>query len=150
MYAKEFGLSMELFNLTGFLLHRTDMKMTNYFKKRLKQFEITPEQWGILSVMDGERAITQKDLSDAIDRDQTTVVRMIYSLEKKGIVNRTLNDADKRSYNLLLSDKGVELKSKLLPVVTEAHNHVTQNLTDVEIAELHALLDKLYQVVKDE
>ncbi|CAI8906574.1 MarR family transcriptional regulator [Brevibacillus sp. IT-7CA2] len=141
---------MELFNLTGFLLHRTDMKMTNYFKKRLKQFEITPEQWGILSVMDGERAITQKDLSDAIDRDQTTVVRMIYSLEKKGIVIRTLNDADKRSHNLLLSDKGMELKSKLLPVVTEAHIHVTQNLTDVEIAELHALLDKLYQVVKDE
>ncbi|KMZ42068.1 MULTISPECIES: MarR family transcriptional regulator [Bacillales] len=141
---------MELFNLTGFLLHRTDMKMTNYFKKRLKQLEITPEQWGILSVMDGERAITQKELSDAIDRDQTTVVRMIYSLEKKGIVIRTLNDADRRSHNLLLSDKGMELKSKLLPVVTDAHNYVTQNLTDVEIAELHALLDKLYQVVKDE
>ncbi|NQF14592.1 MarR family transcriptional regulator [Brevibacillus sp. HB1.3] len=141
---------MELFNLTGFLLHRTDMKMTNYFKKRLKQLEITPEQWGILSVMDGERAITQKELSDAIDRDQTTVVRMIYSLEKKGIVIRTLNDVDRRSHNLLLSDKGMELKSKLLPVVTDAHNHVTQNLTDVEIAELHALLDKLYQVVKDE
>ncbi|WP_429842936.1 MarR family winged helix-turn-helix transcriptional regulator [Brevibacillus sp. FIR094] len=141
---------MELFNLTGFLLHRTDMKMTNYFKKRLKQLEITPEQWGILSVMDGERAITQKELSDAIDRDQTTVVRMIYSLEKKGIVIRTLNDADRRSHNLLLSDKGMELKSKLIPVVTEAHTHVTQNLTDVEIAELHALLDKLYQVVKDE
>ncbi|WP_188067532.1 MarR family winged helix-turn-helix transcriptional regulator [Brevibacillus brevis] len=141
---------MELFNLTGFLLHRTDMKMTNYFKKRLKQLEITPEQWGILSVMDGERVITQKELSDAIDRDQTTVVRMIYSLEKKGIVIRTLNDADRRSHNLLLSDKGMELKSKLLPVVTDAHNHVTQNLTDGEIAELHALLDKLYQVVKDE
>ncbi|NTU32256.1 MarR family transcriptional regulator [Brevibacillus sp. HB1.1] len=141
---------MELFNLTGFLLHRTDMKMTNYFKKRLKQFEITPEQWGILSVMDGERAITQKELSDAIDRDQTTVVRMIYSLEKKGIVIRTLNDEDRRSHNLLLSDKGMELKSMLIPVVTEAHNHVTQKLTDVEIAELHALLDKLYQVVKDE
>ncbi|MFA4133996.1 MULTISPECIES: MarR family winged helix-turn-helix transcriptional regulator [unclassified Brevibacillus] len=141
---------MELFNLTGFLLHRTDMKMTNYFKKRLKQLEITPEQWGILSVMDGERAITQKELSDAIDRDQTTVVRMIYSLEKKGIVIRTLNDADRRSHNLLLSDKGMELKSKLLPVVTDAHHHVTQNLTDGEIAELHALLDKLYQVVKDE
>ncbi|MDC0764816.1 MarR family transcriptional regulator [Brevibacillus sp. AG] len=141
---------MELFNLTGFLLHRTDMKMTNYFKKRLKQFEITPEQWGILSVMDGERAITQKELSDAIDRDQTTVVRMIYSLEKKGIVIRTLNDEDRRSHNLLLSGKGMELKSMLIPVVTEAHNHVTQKLTDVEIAELHALLDKLYQVVKDE
>ncbi|ATF12141.1 MarR family transcriptional regulator [Brevibacillus sp. HB1.2] len=141
---------MELFNLTGFLLHRTDMKMTNYFKKRLKQFEITPEQWGILSVMDGERAITQKELSDAIDRDQTTVVRMIYSLEKKGIVIRTLNDEDRRSHNLLLSDKGMELKSMLIPVVTEAHSHVTQKLTDVEIAELHALLDKLYQVVKDE
>ncbi|NQX57958.1 MarR family winged helix-turn-helix transcriptional regulator [Paenibacillus qinlingensis] len=141
---------MEINNLTGFLVHRTDLKMTNFFTKRLKQYEVTPEQWGIILVLDTERATSQKELAEAIDRDQTTVVRMIYSLEKKAIVRRIQNDSDKRSHNLFLSDKGMSLKTKLLPIVTEAHDHITQYLSSDEIEHLHELLSKLYESVKDE
>ncbi|QGQ96113.1 MarR family transcriptional regulator [Paenibacillus psychroresistens] len=141
---------MELYNFTGFLVHRTDVKMTNFFTKKLKQYEVTPEQWGIISVLDEERATSQKELAEAIDRDQTTVVRMIYSLEKKGIVKRIQNDSDRRSHNLFLSDKGMGLKTKLLPVVMAAHDHVTKNLSKDELLELHVLLGKLYSNVKDE
>lgn len=141
---------MELNQLTGFLIHRTDVKMNNYFTKQLKQYEVTPEQWGILCVLDEEKATTQKELAEAIDRDQTTVVRMIHSLEKKGIVKRIVNDTDRRSHNLYLSAKGMSLKSKLLPVVTEANKHVTRFLSETEIQDLKIILDKLYASVKDE
>ncbi|MDU0200802.1 MULTISPECIES: MarR family transcriptional regulator [Paenibacillus] len=141
---------MELSNLTGFLVHRTDVKMTNFFTKILKQYEVTPEQWGILLVLDTERATSQKELAEAIDRDQTTVVRMIYSLEKKEIVRRIQNEADKRSHNLFLSDKGMSLKTKLMPIVKAAHDHVTKYLSDDEIQQLHEILSKLYATVKDE
>ncbi|OPH49676.1 MarR family transcriptional regulator [Paenibacillus ferrarius] len=141
---------MELNNLTGFLVHRTDVKMTNFFTKILKQYEVTPEQWGIINVLDAERATSQKELAEAIDRDQTTVVRMIYSLEKKEIVRRIQNDFDKRSHNLFLSDKGMSLKTKLLPIVTAAHDHVTKNLSKDELQQLHELLSKLYSSVKEE
>ncbi|BFT72283.1 MarR family winged helix-turn-helix transcriptional regulator [Paenibacillus sp. P36] len=141
---------MELSNLTGFLVHRTDVKMTNFFTKILKQYEVTPEQWGILLVLDTERATSQKELAEAIDRDQTTVVRMIYSLEKKEIVRRIQNEADKRSHNLFLSDKGMSLKTKLMPIVKAAHDHVTKYLSNDEIQQLHVILSKLYSTVKDE
>ncbi|MZQ80896.1 MarR family transcriptional regulator [Paenibacillus sp. 5J-6] len=141
---------MDLNNLTGFLVHRTDLKMTNFFTKLLKQYEVTPEQWGIILVLDTERATSQKELAEAIDRDQTTVVRMIYSLEKKEIVRRIQNDSDKRSHNLYLSDKGMSLKTKLMPIVTAAHEHITKYLSNDEIQQLHDLLAKLYSTVKDE
>ncbi|MDR6551947.1 MarR family winged helix-turn-helix transcriptional regulator [Paenibacillus qinlingensis] len=141
---------MELFEITGFQVNRTNVKMNNYFTKQLKQFEITPEQWGILSVLDSDKATTQKDLAETIDRDQTTIVRMIHSLEKKEIVKRVVNDTDKRSHNLYLTAKGVRLKSKVLPVVLEAHNHVTRYLSMSEISELKVILEKLYASVKDE
>ncbi|MBW7452981.1 MarR family winged helix-turn-helix transcriptional regulator [Paenibacillus sepulcri] len=124
--------------------------MNNFFTKKLKQYEVTPDQWGIICVLDGERATSQKELAEAIDRDQTTVVRMIYSLEKKGIVKRIQNDSDKRSHNLFLSDKGMGLKIKLLPIVKAAHDYVTKNLSKEELLVLHALLDKLYSSVKYE
>ncbi|REE94650.1 MarR family transcriptional regulator [Paenibacillus taihuensis] len=141
---------MELYDFTGFQIHLTDVKMNNYFTKQLKPFEITPDQWGILSVLDGDKATTQKELAEAIDRDQTTVVRMIHSLEKKGIVQRFVHDTDKRSHNLFLTDKGIELKSKVLPVVIAAHHYATRYLSNEEIHNLKAILEKLYAAVNDE
>jgi len=141
---------MDLFDLTGFLIHRTDMKLTNYFIKKLKQYEVTPEQWGIISVLDRDRSMTQKEVSEAIDRDQSTVVRMITSLEKKGIVTRLQNNYDKRSHNLFLSTKGDQLKTILVSVVKEAHDDVTRNLSQDELFQLHATLNKLYINVKEE
>lgn len=141
---------MDINHLTGFLVHRTDLKMTNYFTKLLKPYEVTPEQWGIILVLDMERATSQKELAEAIDRDQTTVVRMIYSLEKKEIVRRIQNDSDKRSHNLYLSDKGMSLKTNLMPIVTAAHEHITKFLSNDEIQQLHDLLSKLYSTVQDE
>ncbi|NBC73378.1 MarR family winged helix-turn-helix transcriptional regulator [Paenibacillus sacheonensis] len=141
---------MELFDLTGFLIHRTDMKLTNFFIRKLKPYSVTPEQWGIISVLDGDRALTQKEIAEAIDRDQSTVVRMIASLEKKDMVKRVQNNDDRRSHNLFLSAKGMQLKTSLLPVVREAHEVLTRNLSQAELALLHDTLHKLYLNVKED
>ncbi|AAU17341.1 winged helix-turn-helix transcriptional regulator [Bacillus cereus] len=135
---------MNLHDLIGYLVHRTDVKMTNYFTKKLKPYGVTPEQWGIISVLCSQRATTQKELAEAIDKDQTTVVRMIQSMERKGIVKKALNDQDRRSHNLFLTEKGDELKKTILPVVTDAHHFVTSNLSEEEIKVLQSLLNKLY------
>ncbi|MED4041122.1 MarR family winged helix-turn-helix transcriptional regulator [Niallia taxi] len=135
---------MELHDLIGYLVHRTDVKMTNYFTKRLKPFEVTPEQWGIISVLCKHEGTTQKELAAAIDKDQTTVARMIQSMEKKEIIQKRNNAQDKRSQNLYITEKGHEIKNKILPVVMEAHQTVTSNLSEQEIQYLKELLNKLW------
>ena len=50
---------------------------------------------------------------------------------------------------LVSSDKN-SIKTKLLPIVTAAHVHVTKNLSKDELQQLHELLSKLYSSVKDE
>ncbi|WP_338543811.1 MarR family winged helix-turn-helix transcriptional regulator [Paenibacillus tundrae] len=139
---------MDLYNVTGFLIHRTDVKLTNYFTKQLKPYEVTPEQWSIISYLDIDKAMTQKELAEAIDRDQTTVVRMIHSLERKGMVRRIVNDQDKRSHHLYLSPKGEEVKQGLLLTVKEAHNYVTRGLEPEELDQLKVILEKLYTNVQ--
>ncbi|PGB40552.1 MarR family transcriptional regulator [Bacillus toyonensis] len=140
---------MNLHDSIGHLVHRTDVKLTNYFIKQLKHYELTPEQWGIMSILDNERGTTQKELAATIDKDQTTVVRMIHSLEKKGIVKKTFNDEDKRSHYLLLTNKGEGLKETLLPIVKDAHNFIIRGLSTEEIQQLKSLLNKLYENATD-
>ncbi len=137
---------MDLHDLIGFLIHRTDVKLTNYFTKRLKPYEVTPEQWSVISVLCSERCTTQKELAVSIDKDQTTVVRMIHSMERKGIVKKIFNDQDRRSHYLFLTKKGEEIKQKILPVVNDAHQYVTSNLSEEEIQQLKLLLNKLYEI----
>ena len=135
---------MDLHSLIGYLVHRTDVKMTNYFTKRLKPYGVTPEQWSIISILCSQRGTTQKELAEAIDKDQTTVVRMIQSMERKEIVMKIFNDQDRRSHYLFLTEKGDEIKKTVLPVVKDAHQSVTSNLSKEEIQQLKTLLNKLY------
>ncbi|PQP81012.1 MarR family transcriptional regulator [Paenibacillus sp. PCH8] len=141
---------MDLYNVTGFLIHRTDVKLTNYFTKQLKPYEVTPEQWSIICYLDIDKAMTQKELAEAIDRDQTTVVRMIHSLERKGMVRRILNDQDKRSHHLYLSPKGEAIKQRLLLTVKDAHDYVTRGINPEELNQLKSILEKLYSNVQND
>ncbi len=119
--------------------------MTNYFTKQLKPYDITPEQWSIISVLNDQNGLTQKELAEAIDRDQTTVVRMIHSMEKKEFVKKVFNDKDKRSHYLFLTEKGERIKNKLIPVVNDAHRFVTTNLDEQELKQLKLILKQIIQ-----
>lgn len=135
---------MKLHDLVGYLVHRTDVKMTNYFTNRLKPYGVTPEQWGIISILNHEKGTTQKELAEGIDKNQTTVVRMIQSMERKGLVKKIFNEQDRRSHLLFLTEKGDEIKKAILPVVIDAHRTVTNQLSDEEIQQLKLLLNKLF------
>ncbi|MFD6443374.1 MarR family winged helix-turn-helix transcriptional regulator [Peribacillus sp. NPDC060186] len=135
---------MNLYDLTGYLIHRTDVKLTNYFMKQLKPYEVTPEQWSIISILDSQKGTTQKELAQKIDKDHSTVVRMIHSMERKELVEKKFNELDKRSHYLFLTEKGEEIKKNILPIVKDAHDFVTSNLTTEEVQQLKVLLNKLY------
>jgi DNA-binding MarR family transcriptional regulator len=136
---------MNLHDLIGYLVHRTDVKMTNYFTERLKPYGVTPEQWSIISILSSSKVTTQKELAKSINKNQTTVVRMIQSMEKKGLVKKTYNQQDRRSHDLILTPKGSDLKKDLLPEVKDAHNFVTSSLSEQETEQLKVLLNKLYE-----
>ncbi|HEK9098808.1 MarR family transcriptional regulator [Bacillus pfraonensis] len=137
---------MDLYDLTGYLVHRTDVKLTNYFMKQLKPYGVTPEQWSLISILDSQRGMTQKDLAQTIDKDHSTIVRMIHSMERKGFVVKNFNEHDKRSHYIFLTEKGEEIKKDILPVVKNANDFVTSGLTSEEVQQLKVLLNKLYNV----
>lgn len=136
---------MKLQDLIGYLIHSNDLKMTNYFTKKLKPYNVTPEQWSIISILSKDIPITQKNLAKMLSKNQTTITRLIQLLERKELVEKVYNSTDKRSQNITLSKKGDELKEILIPIVKEANIHVTSNLNDKEVEYLKLLLQKLYR-----
>jgi DNA-binding MarR family transcriptional regulator len=139
---------MNLHDLTSHLIHRTDVRAMNYFKKKLKPYGMTPVRWSIISVLDSQKEITQTELAEAIDKKQTTIVEMIYAMEEKGLIKRMYSERDRRLHYLFLTEKGEELKKTLSPFVKDAHLFVTRQLSDEENTQLKTLLNKVYNGIQ--
>ncbi|AKP78645.1 Transcriptional regulator HosA [Priestia megaterium Q3] len=139
---------MDLHDLTSHLIHRTDVRAMNYFKKKLKPYGMTPVRWSIISVLDSQKGITQTELAEAIDKKQTTIVEMIYAMEEKGLIKRIYSEQDRRLHYLFLTEKGEELKKTLSPLVKDAHLFVTRQLSDEENTQLKTLLNKVYNGIQ--
>ncbi|GAB1782746.1 MarR family winged helix-turn-helix transcriptional regulator [Priestia megaterium] len=139
---------MDLHDLTSHLIHRTDVRAMNYFKKKLKPYGMTPVRWSIISVLDSQKGRTQTELAEAIDKKQTTIVEMIYAMEEKGFIKRMYSERDRRLHYLFLTEKGEELKKTLSPFVKDAHLFVTRQLSDEENTQLKTLLNKVYNGIQ--
>jgi DNA-binding MarR family transcriptional regulator len=60
------------------------------------------------------RAITQKDIADALGRPKNTASGVFKSLEKKGYIVRTVSEDDLRSKHIVLTEKGFRLVEKAI------------------------------------
>lgn len=98
---------MEKWNQSyGFLLGKVLQQMETKFAEGLVPYEINARQYGVLLFIKGNPYSSQKDISENLQIDRTTMVSHIDHLETLGFVQRTRNPNDRRSYCLLITPKG--------------------------------------------
>ena len=90
----------------GFLLGKVLQQMETKFAEGLVPFNINARQYGVLLFIKGNPYSSQKDISENLQIDRTTMVSHIDHLESLGFVERTRNPNDRRSYSLLITPKG--------------------------------------------
>ncbi|WP_339258274.1 MarR family transcriptional regulator [Lysinibacillus sp. FSL K6-3209] len=98
---------MEKWNQSyGFLLGKVLQQMETKFAEGLAPYEINSRQYGVLLFINGNPYSSQKDISENLQIDRTTMVSHIDHLESLGFVKRTRNPKDRRSYSLLITPNG--------------------------------------------
>jgi len=93
----------------GFLLGKVLQQMEIKFAEGLAMYDINARQYGVLLFVKGNPYSSQKDISENLQIDRTTMVSHIDHLEALGFVERTKNPNDRRSYSLLITSKGNEV-----------------------------------------
>jgi DNA-binding MarR family transcriptional regulator len=129
-----------------YLIERTERQIKRYANIALKAqgIEITPEQWVLLKRI-GERAvINQRELAELSFKDPASVTRTLDLLEKNGLVRRDDMAGDRRAYNLMLTDAGVELVERIMPVAQSVRAHGLRGVSAEELGELKRILNKIY------
>ncbi|MCI1592853.1 MarR family winged helix-turn-helix transcriptional regulator [Heyndrickxia oleronia] len=136
---------MEKWNQSyGFLLGKVLQKMETNFVEGLSPFEINARQYGVLLFIEGNPYSSQKEISENLQIDRTTMVSHIDHLEGLGYVERTRNPNDRRSYSLLITDKGKDVLDSRWEFLIHTELEVLAPLSDEEKQLLKELLIKVW------
>ena len=97
--------------------------------------------------------ISQDEIAKRIHVNKSNVTRHICSLEDGGFVRREDNPKDKRSFIVFPTEKALEIKPKILQILREWDNRLTEFLSNEEKELLNDILlrvaNKSLEVVGD-
>lgn len=128
----------------GLRLSQSDRMLLRYLNHRLSQFDITTEQWAVLSKLTDEEGINQKLLAAKTEKDPATLLRILDILERKQLLERRQSSNDRRQSELYTSDKGKHLAVEVSAFIEQCFSDITQGLSENEISALATALEKLH------
>lgn len=119
----------------------------------VKEYNLTTSQYGVLECLYIKGNMCINELIERLISTSGTMTVIIKNLEKNGYIIRENKCDDRRSYNIVLTEKGTEIVKKILPKRKKQANDFADTLSKKEQEELLDLLYKFkkrYKVVKNE
>ena len=112
----------------------------------LDGFEITIPQYNVLRILRGQ---FPKNCSNSLIKERmlyknTDVTRLMDRLVSKGLVNRIHSTKDRRCVELIISEQGQKILSKIDTKFDNVIN-ILEALSETEVTTLNTLLDKIRQ-----
>ncbi len=135
-------------NSYGYHINVIFSGIKRFMDSRLKEYELTHLQFGILMNLYKNNLSTQKELLKYTYGDEASITRLIDRLELKGYLTRVACTKDKRKKKIVLTDEGVSLTKKLIPYAKEINKEIIKDLDKNEADELLRLLKKVHIAIE--
>lgn len=100
-------------------------------------------QYAALAVLERMPGASQSELGAALDLDRSTIADIVSRLERRGVIERSSHESDRRRYSLRLTAAGLAEVDQLRPLVAEANAKLTEALSAGELATLRMLLKRI-------
>lgn len=143
------GQFAELSDRPGFLIRRLHQIHVSNFLSECHDFNITQVQFGVLNILDGTVSLDQGSVGAQMGIDRTNVADVVSRLEKRGLVKRVVNTADRRSKLVSITPAGRKMAKQLATAMISAQETLIGPLSDREKATLMKLLQKLLAAHND-
>ena len=88
--------------------------------------------------------LPQNKIAEMTFKDNASLTRIIDSLYKDKLLNRTPNLKDRRRYDLEVTEKGVETIDDIIPIIKKNRKKALNGITKDELNKLGEILTKIY------
>lgn len=124
------SLDQNIIYLAGEFAHRFHKALTDAFRQH--GFTLTVEQFSILAILWYRDGINQRDISEQLGRDKTTIARVINTMEKNKLVKRVTDPRDTRGKLVMLAPKGRSMQEKTVALAGALYMKCVKSLTAIE------------------
>ena len=119
--------------------------MGNAFAKAVKPYGLNLSEWRVCASLLYVPHQTLSELSVHATLDISALSRIIDRLESQELVRREKSATDGRSIRIALTDKGVELALRIVPVAKQHEAVILADFTASDVQILRTMLLKLYE-----
>ena len=135
---------MMLVKQVGVLVNILNCKLKKYVASAFKKegINLTAEQFLVMDTLWNQGEMTQQNIAYIIQKDKNSVTQFIDNLEKKGLVQRVVDSADRRVNNIKLSKAGLEMKDNTKNVAIAAVNDILEGISEEELKAFVKVLNK--------
>jgi DNA-binding MarR family transcriptional regulator len=130
----------------GFLIRRLHQIHVALFQEACGEFEVTPLQYSLLSALALRKTADQTTLAADIALDRTTTTGALKRLAARHLVERAVNDRDRRARLCKLTAEGAALLAKIESPARVAHRSTLGHLSAREQA---VFIDMMQRIVAD-
>lgn len=127
----------------GFLVSDVSRLLRRNFDERARSIGVTRPQWRVLTALVRNQGINQGGLAELIEVEPITLCRMVDRLQEAGLVERRSDPADRRAWQLFLTDKAMPLLGQLKIRAEGMIEEAMEGLDAQERAQLHDLLERV-------
>lgn len=138
---KEFKGNESIGYLTGFAYRSINRQLSNNLKSSGNK--ITSEQYGVMKQLWLEEGQTQLDLACKTSKDKPGITRLLNNLEKKGLIERKVNENDKRCNKIYLTKVGREMQQIALSI---GEKTIREAISSVDESEMQICKKVLAQI----
>ena len=125
------------------LLSKSARLMSNRLNKNLLEHEVTSEQWAVLSALWKKDGQTQQALADYANKNKASITHLIDNLEKRKLVERQVDENDRRNKIVHLTPDGADLQETLTKVVNKTTKKVTSDIDKKELKQCKKALKRM-------
>lgn len=127
----------------GFYISDIGRLMRKHFDAAAKDIGVTGPQWRVLFNVHRTPGINQGQLAERLEVEPITTCRMVDRLEQAGLVERRRDPADRRAWQIYLTDAAVPLVARLRDIAEIKLMEAVAGFSDSDTAQLTELLKKV-------
>jgi DNA-binding MarR family transcriptional regulator len=133
----------------GHITENAIKQISEAFGRRLQNTGITRIQWIALYYVKNKNKISQRELSNLMNVQDSSAGRLIDRLERDGLIERERNDTDRRVIYIKLSDIGDKLISDLMPLGIKFNDDLVSGIDEEELIIYERVLQKMISNITD-
>lgn len=136
---------MEPIDSPGLLINKLAHAITVDLDRRLRAYDVTISQWGVLKQLGKQGGRSQAELQELLGLEKATVNGLVQRMLRAGLIRSEPDPVDKRVQRLYLTERGRDIKQRTASLEDEVNARIAEGFTGDERAFFVRLLTRALQ-----